>query len=216
MKHCPKCNEVYSDGNLSFCLNDGTVLSDEFGNAETLLMSSNTVPNRLPSTLPPSTSFNSGITSPLTYASIGLLSLVIGGIVLWLTVGDKFLVASPTTPLVETNISPPANESKKNEDSSSTWTFLNEAANGDFKISYLKQDRTLKFKFTNDGVATAKIKYRIRIEYKTKGEWLPTPWYDSTVTVKTKQEQLDNFPLMPVVEDIRKVEFEITDWNYIF
>jgi hypothetical protein len=48
MKQCPKCNRIYDDETLNFCLNDGTTLSIAYDSEATI-----TIPRPFPAVTPP-------------------------------------------------------------------------------------------------------------------------------------------------------------------
>lgn len=114
MKRCPKCNQLYADDNLSFCLSDGASLSATYDTEQTLVLptaSFNTPPvvGSPSQSQPPS---RQGVSPMFAYLAVGLLALIVGGaIVLWIkSDSDASSVAKNTSPN-------PAN-SKSNEDDS--------------------------------------------------------------------------------------------------
>ena len=86
MKRCPRCNQVYADDNLNFCLADGAPLSPVVDPEATASISP--PPGPPASGGPPSDSTPAsrrGISPVLAYVGAGLLILLIGGgIVAWL------------------------------------------------------------------------------------------------------------------------------------
>lgn len=101
MKKCPACYRTYADDTLSFCLEDGSVLSAVYdeqvtvvrGAEDTMLVSADprraVEPANSGSFAPPS----NGITPHLIYAMAVLIGLVIIGVivggVVWMTSGGK-------------------------------------------------------------------------------------------------------------------------------
>lgn len=99
MKRCSKCNQVYADDSLNFCLSDGASLLLSYEPEPTLVLSPPFL--KTPSTIrSPSESLHPsrhGVSPLFAYAAIGLLALLIGGgIVLWLK-------SDPTIPASDTN-----------------------------------------------------------------------------------------------------------------
>ncbi|HMT07357.1 MAG TPA: hypothetical protein PKA82_05080 [Pyrinomonadaceae bacterium] len=106
MKRCPACSRTYEDDTLSFCLEDGSVLSAAFdevqtvvrGAEDTVLIHNDSAFRPVRPTaesLPPNSTAapsSNSIFPHLLYASTGLLGLVIIGLiiggVLWFRSGD--------------------------------------------------------------------------------------------------------------------------------
>jgi hypothetical protein len=87
MKRCPKCNQVYADDNLNFCLTDGASLLATSDSEPTLVMSppSFNTPSAIGSPSHPQQPSRQGVSPLFAYAAVGLLALLIGGgIVIWL------------------------------------------------------------------------------------------------------------------------------------
>lgn len=85
MKRCPRCNQVYADDNLNFCLADGAPLSPVDAPGATVPLPTQFNPPT-PTNSPSRTTQASrqGGSPILVYAGIGLLILLIGGgFVMW-------------------------------------------------------------------------------------------------------------------------------------
>lgn len=81
MKRCPRCNQVYTDDNLNFCLADGASLSPVDATEATVSIPTQFVPSPPARTTQAS---RQGVNPIFAYAGIGLLILLIGGgIVMW-------------------------------------------------------------------------------------------------------------------------------------
>lgn len=93
MKRCPKCNQVYTDDNLNFCLADGMPLSAIYDSEQTLVLSSQsfTTPSTINSpSKPEQRPSRQGVSPFFAYALVGLLVLlIVGGIVMWLKSDTK-------------------------------------------------------------------------------------------------------------------------------
>lgn len=86
MKRCPRCNQVYGDDNLNFCLADGAPLSHADTSKATVSISPPLSPPS-PAGAPSESTQASrrGVSPVLAYAVVGLLIVLIGGgIVVWL------------------------------------------------------------------------------------------------------------------------------------
>lgn len=80
MKKCPTCNRTFSDDTLSFCLEDGALLSAAYDLDETLVMSEiPTVTQVNRKTQKADRSQAQGASPVLTYLLVGLVALVLGG-----------------------------------------------------------------------------------------------------------------------------------------
>src|ERR1051326_881236 len=92
MKRCPKCDQVYADDNLNFCLIDGASLLTIYDPEPTLVLSPHS-PDTPATIRPPSHSqqpSRQGVSPLFAYAAVGLLALIIGGgIVLWFNSDTK-------------------------------------------------------------------------------------------------------------------------------
>ena len=81
MKKCPTCNRTYSDDTLSFCLEDGALLSAAYGfstsEATLVLDQLPEIPTQVIST-PASLSSKSSF--PLAYLAILILAILLAGI----------------------------------------------------------------------------------------------------------------------------------------
>ncbi|MEO6050829.1 MAG: hypothetical protein ABIP78_05795 [Pyrinomonadaceae bacterium] len=99
MKHCPKCNQIYSDESLNFCLDDGSLLIAPNLSEPTVVMGS-----EFRGSTPIS---QKGINSSIAYIAIGLLALVAGGAIVAFLMSRSAPtanVASGQTPTTSTNI----------------------------------------------------------------------------------------------------------------
>lgn len=113
MKRCSKCNQVYADDSLNFCLSDGASLLPAVDPDATLVLpppapkspSESSSPNR---SQPPS---RQGVSPLFAYAAVGLFALLIGGaIVMWLKPDPK-----TTAPVTNENTTTPnVNSSQQN------------------------------------------------------------------------------------------------------
>ncbi len=92
MKQCSKCNQVYADDSLNFCLSDGAVLLPPYDSEPTLVLSPpllNT-PSAIGSPSQSQHHSRQGVSPLFAYAAVGLLALLIGGgIVVWLKSDPK-------------------------------------------------------------------------------------------------------------------------------
>lgn len=87
MKRCTKCNQVYADDNLNFCLTDGAPLLVSYDSESTLVLSQPSFNTPSPISLPsqPQPPSRQGVSPLFAYLAVGLLALVIGGsLVFWL------------------------------------------------------------------------------------------------------------------------------------
>lgn len=87
MKRCTKCNQVYADDNLNFCLTDGASLLATYDSEPTLVLSQPSFNTPPPIGLPvqPQRPSRQGVSPIFAYLAVGLLALVVGGaLVLWL------------------------------------------------------------------------------------------------------------------------------------
>ena len=113
MKRCSKCNQVYADDSLNFCLSDGAVLLPPYDPEPTLVLSPQLLNN--PSTIRSPSQYQhpsrQGVSPLFAYAAVGLLALLIGGgIVLWLK-SDPKTTASVTN---QNTMPSPVNATQQN------------------------------------------------------------------------------------------------------
>ena len=84
MKQCPQCRKIYTDDELNFCLDDGSVLvnADRVTEEETVVL-----PPRTPAQ--PAVA-RRGVGSIIAFIAVGLVALVMGGaIVAWVLTRSK-------------------------------------------------------------------------------------------------------------------------------
>jgi len=84
MKQCPTCHRVFADETLSYCLDDGALLSSSHDSEATLIAPPPGPINLLPRpVLPPSTGpsqlTRQGVNPIIVYVLIAVLALVVGG-----------------------------------------------------------------------------------------------------------------------------------------
>lgn len=89
MKHCPRCNRTYTDDTLTFCLDDGTPLSLQRVQDQTLVL-----PTPFPPPIPQRRS------PLLRYFLVALLCLIVGSVTTILIMRDR------STPTPTSNIAP--------------------------------------------------------------------------------------------------------------
>jgi cell division septation protein DedD len=129
MKNCPKCYRSYSDETLTYCLEDGSLLSASFDSEATQRIPPSRITN-LQSTevLPPTPSVSKSIRQLrkplLVYLVIGLLALIAGGIIMaWMksnsiiSPNTKSEVASNSSPVIKEEISSGNTNSAKEKES---------------------------------------------------------------------------------------------------
>lgn len=115
MKSCPTCNRTYTDESLTYCLDDGSLLSASYQPEMTqrlpLPRATNHTKSGIPFTAPPTLELSNRSESPaFKYIVIALLALIAGGgIMAWLTLSTKEAVTGdeqaakaspPATPAV--------------------------------------------------------------------------------------------------------------------
>lgn len=118
MKQCPKCNQVYADDNLNFCLTDGASLLATDDSEPTLVLFSPSLntPSTISSPSQPRQPARQGVSPLFAYAAVGLLSLFIGGgIMMWFKSDAKpsSTESQNTTPSNTASISQNLNQVKE-------------------------------------------------------------------------------------------------------
>jgi len=108
MKKCPRCNEVYYDHNLNFCLNDGETLQFSNDSQPTLIVDTKSFP-------PANPQIKQGVNPIFAYLTVGLLCLFIGGGIAALIFFNPF--SKPTTEIANstTNQKPTENTQISNK-----------------------------------------------------------------------------------------------------
>src|SRR5215208_305565 len=84
MKQCPTCNRTYADETLTYCLDDGSLLSAPYDSEATQRIYPARVTNPPPTEALPSNSPHTGPVRPsgnsaLLYIIVALLALIVGG-----------------------------------------------------------------------------------------------------------------------------------------
>lgn len=103
MKKCPTCNRTFSDDSLSFCLEDGALLSPAYDPDETLVMS------EVPTVTQADRQTQAGAEPPsgnpiLTYILVAIIALLLGGgIVAFLIYRNSIATVAGTANNSETN-----------------------------------------------------------------------------------------------------------------
>ena len=59
------------------------------------------------------------------------------------------------------------------------------------------------------------MKYKYRGDVKVDGVWSDSGWHEASVTINAKQEQRDNFGPLKGVEEVRNIEVQVIDWNFL-
>jgi len=119
MKRCPKCNQIYADDNLNFCLTDGASLLATYDSEPTLVLSppSLNTPSTISSPSQPQQPLRQGVSPLFAYVAVGLLALLIGGrIVIWLksdTKTSSSVTNQNTTPSTVNSTSQNSGEAKE-------------------------------------------------------------------------------------------------------
>ena len=113
MKRCVKCNQVYADDSLNFCLSDGGSLLPAVDPDATLVLPPPTLKSPSESNSPsqPQPPSRQGVSPLFAYAVVGLFALLIGGsIVLWFKPDSN-----TTAPVTNENTTPSSvNSSQQN------------------------------------------------------------------------------------------------------
>lgn len=129
MKHCPTCDRSYSDETLTYCLEDGSLLSASFDAEATQRIPPSRITNHqstevLPPTLSLSTPTRQGRKSLIVYLVVGLLALVAGGAIMaWMNSNSKTSpdakseAASNTPPVIKEEVSDDTSTSTKEKES---------------------------------------------------------------------------------------------------
>ncbi len=101
MQRCPKCNQIYHDDDLNFCLEDGQLLVSAQDPEETVIRPSPFLPQSSPSV-------RQGFNPIFAYVVIGLLALFAGGaIMIWLKFDSSIIpTAKDQTPTNSSNSTP--------------------------------------------------------------------------------------------------------------
>jgi hypothetical protein len=85
MKICPQCDAAYSD-DMAYCLQDGTLLTDNSDQPTVVMPSRDTSPT----TQPEVRDVKQGVSPVFAYLTVGLLALiVVGGIAAWILIGKN-------------------------------------------------------------------------------------------------------------------------------
>lgn len=116
MKQCPLCNRTYSDETLTYCLDDGSVLSTPYDPQATMIMPAPRVTSPQETDVLPATQASPtgqpGLQASqqrgapwFIYVLIALLSIIIGGgVVALLKSSSQRDSASPAAPLISNNL----------------------------------------------------------------------------------------------------------------
>lgn len=116
MKRCPKCNQIYTDDSLNFCLADGSSLLAQYDSEPTLVLSQ--PPLNIPSTISSPSQrpkpLRQGVSPLFAYVTVGLLALLIGGgFVMWLKSDTKTSSSTNTIPTSANSPSQNSGEGKE-------------------------------------------------------------------------------------------------------
>ncbi len=204
LKQCPKCRRSYDDQELNYCLDDGALLEWDLETQKTLYMS--TVAMGQADSPGRSAAHNVWKYRIGIGVSVGVVVMAIG---FWIIFGLRSS-SQNNAAILPPPAQPPANAQ------ADEWIFLMDFASGEHRVDYSIRGNTLRLRFSNKWSSRVRIKSKLNAETLVDNEWKPFHGPESTVTVNAASTQMDNYPVPPGIQDIRNLELEIVDWEYIY